>query len=340
MNATPRLDPTHPLAVALAAGRDRYNALFEAARTRHDALDGADVLAVLAETVAPLVDEATASSVLDAIYPMVLDGVGRAWIGPSVRQPEVGAAWSIALAGCRRQIEPEPSRLAVALLKALRTLSDTTGAQPLRWAQRLADLSELADSTDALLDAGAVLAWREGLVRIRTAALRASSRLDPTLALAALGVDTSHTPAELMTALGQLEANPWLTPEEAFEPPRPGGELAIQAVCGGFRGFDGPFLAPPTLAASTSGIVASDGDRWFRLHADVFGIAFERISDFNAGSTPEDRPQIRSDGVVRWGEQSTWFDELANAPCAASTATTLAVVIPTSHRIALIAPTR
>ncbi|MEO0559897.1 MAG: hypothetical protein AAF170_17140, partial [Bacteroidota bacterium] len=308
-----------------------------AARARHDALEGSDVLAVLAETVAPLVEEDIASSTLDTLYPLVLNGVGRAWIGPSARQPEVGAAWSVALAGCRRQFHAEPSRLATALLKALRTLADTPGAQPLRWAQRLADLSERADSTDALLDAGSVLAWREGFVRIRTAALRASSGLNPTLALAALGVATSHTPAELMTALDQLEADPWLTPEQAFEPTRPGGELAIQTVCGGFRGFDGPFLTPPTLVASSSGIIASDGDRWFRLHADVFGTAFERISDFDAESTPDDHPSIQPDGTIRWNGQQQMFHELASAPSAASTATTLAVVIPASHRIALIA---
>ena len=340
MSSTPRLDPTHPLARALAAGRERYTVLFEAARARHDGLDGADVLEVLANTVAPIVEEANARALLDALYPIVLDATGRAWIGPSARQPEVGAAWAVALAGSQRQLAHDPNRLATALLQAIRTLAKASGAQPLRWADRLSELATHADTTDALLDAGAVLAWREGLIRLRSAALRASSRLAPTLALVALGVDTAHTPAELMTALGQLEADPWLTPEQAFEPPRARNELAIQAVCGGFRGFDGPFLKPPTLVASSSGIVASDGDRWFRLHADVFGTAFERIRDFDAESTSDDTPRIRSDGVVRWGERSQWFDELANAPSAASTATTLAVVIPNSHRIALIAPAR
>lgn len=335
-----RLDPTHPLAIALAAGRDRYNAMFEAARARHDALEGANVLAVLAETIAPLADQDNASTMLDGLYPIVLDATGRAWIGPSARQPEVGAAWRTALAGCRHQLKAEPSRLATALLKALRTLADTPAAQLLRWADRLAGLSELADSTDALLDAGAVLAWREGLVRLRTAALRASSRLNPTLALSALGVDTSRTPAELMTALSQLEADPWLTPEQAVEPPGRRAELAVQTVCGGFRGFDGPFLAPPTLVASSRGIVASDGDRWFRLHADVFGTAFERISDFDAESTTEYHPSIQPDGTVWWNGRKQTFLELASAPSAASTATTLAVVIPESHRIALIAPVR
>ncbi|GAB5537509.1 MAG: hypothetical protein Rubg2KO_37580 [Rubricoccaceae bacterium] len=347
MSGSPLLDPTHPLAVALAAGRDRYNALFEAARARHDALEGADVLAVLAETVAPLVKENTASATLDALYPIVLDATGRAWIGPSARQPEVGGAWTVALAGCRRQLatadlrfEVDPSRVATALLQAIRTLAKTSGAQPLRWADRLADLSELATSTDALLDAGAVLAWREGLVRLRAAALRASSRLDPTLALAALGVDTTHTPAELMTALGQLEANPWLTPAQAFEPPSARTELAIQAICGGFRGFGGPFLVPPTLVASSSGTVASDGDRWFRLHADVFGTAFERIHDFETDSTGDDTLGIQPDGRLQWGNWKGTFHELARSMSAASTATTLAVVIPNSHRIALIAPSR
>lgn len=338
MNA-PRLDPAHPLAVALAAGRDRYNAQFEAARARLDGLDGADVLVVLAETVAPLADapEADASALLDALYPLVLDATGRAWIGPGARQPEVGAAWTDALVRCRRHVERDPARMSSALLHALRTLAATPGAQPLRWSARLGALADQAETVDALLDAGAILAWREGLVRLREAAIRVASRLPPRLALLALGVEPD--PARLGAlpeALPRLRTDPWCTPEAAFEPSRADATPEIRAVCGGFRGFGGPFLRPPTLAASTAGIVASDGDRWFRLHADVFGTAFERIADFEAMDMPGS-PSIRSDGRVDWGARRVRLDALAGSPSTAATATTLAVVLPTSHRIALIA---
>jgi len=335
---TPRLNSTHPLARALANDRERYNALFEAARARHDGLDGTDALAVLADTVAPLVEEETASSMLDALYPLVLDATGRAWIGPRARQPEVGAAWTVALAGCRRQLERDPVRLATALLQALRMLAKTADAQPLRWADRLSELATRADTTDDLLNAGAVLAWREGLVRLRTAALRTSSTLPPPLALAALGV--TGTPAhrdELAMALNRLRDNPWLSPPKAFEGTQSAAELAIRTVCGGFRGFGGPFVRPPTLVASSSGLIASDGDYWFRLHADVFGTAFERISDFDAVSPTDDAPTIGTSGMVRWGDREQEFPELASSKESAATGTMLAVGIPNSHRIVLIA---
>ena len=329
----------HPLARAVAADRDRYNALFEAARARHDVLDGADVLAVLADTVAPLVDGGNASSMLDAFYPLVLDATGRAWIGPNARQPDVGAAWSVALVGCRRQLESDPIRLATALLQAIRQLAKVPEAQPLRWADRLSELAEHAATADELLNAGAVLAWREGLVRLRSAALRSSAALPPLLALAALGVaNTSVHQDELATALDRLRSDPWLTPEAAFEPTRSERQLAIRAICGGFRGFGGPFLRPPTVVASSNGLIASDGDRWFRLHADVFGTAFERIHDFDAESTSDNDAWIGTSGILKWGDHETKIDGLPYATSQAATDTTLAAVIPNSHRIALIAP--
>ena len=339
MNTAPRLEPTHPLAVALAADRERYNALFEVARARHDTLDGGDVAAVLAETLAPLVEGDKASPVLDALFPFVLDAVGKAHIGPSARQPDIDVAWRQALLGSRRHLERDPARLATAILTALRTLAATPGAQPLRWARRFAELASLAATADELLNAGAVLAWREGLARLRTAALRTSSELPSALALSALGVpDTSGHRDALATALDRLRSNPWRTPEQAFTTPRGDAELALQRVCGGFRGFGGPFLRPPTVVASSSGLIASDGDRWFRLHADVFGTAFERIGDFEAESTVDHAPWIGTSGVVQWGNRQTKINGLAHVMSQAATETTLAAVIPKSHRIALIAP--
>ena len=332
----PALDPAHPLAIELASDRERYNALFEAARARYDALEGADVLAALG-AAAPAVEGPEAGRIARALYPVVLGAVGRAQIGPRARQPEVAAAWTQALATCRAHVARDPARVASALLAALGTIGATPGAQPSRWARRLGRLAAGAETTDALLDAGAVLAWREGLARYRAAALGACGRLTRATALAALGVpDTSAHRDGLAMALDRLRADPWCRPEAAFQPDAP-RRLAVQAVCGGFVGYGGPFLRPPALAATARGIVASDGEATVRLHADVFGTAFERVGPDDAIARGRGGPRIGRRGIVEWGGQRERFEALAGSERVARSPTTLAVGIPGSHRIALLA---
>ncbi|MEM0961728.1 MAG: hypothetical protein AAGK21_04190 [Bacteroidota bacterium] len=332
-----RLAPDHPLAVALAADRQRVNAQFEAARARRPGLDGAAVLDALADLVGPLAEEAevvggeTVGAVLDALVPLVLETVGRG----EVEGTPAGQAWARALHGCRAHVVRSPRRVARALLQAVRRLARTDGADAVRWADRLASLADHAPTAGALLDAGAVLAWREGMARLRTGALRVAASLPPPLALAALGVPDAPTDA-LPRVLDSLYADPWLAPVEALRQRSEATGLQIRAVCGGFAGFGGPFVRPPELATDARGVVATDGDRWWRLHADVFGAAFQRI-DAPGPATPSPVPML-TNGRVSWRGHTADFPQLAGRPGAVATDEMLAVVIPQSHRVAVIAP--
>ena len=339
----PRLDPSHPLARALDAHRDGVNAAFETVRQRRGGLDSAAALAVLADGLGPVVealDRARPEAVEDvvrALVPVVFDAAAQSRLGLGARIPGIGEAWRTALAGQPDALAAQPARLATAVLHAARTIADTPGADVGRWGERLGALP-CSPAVDALLNAGAVLAWREGLVRLRPAALEVSARLDAPLALAALGVaDTVEHRAGLVEALGRLGADPWLRPDEAFRD-RGRGALVVRTVCGGFAGFDGPFAHPPQVTAEDGDVVASDGTGRWRLVADVFGAAFQRLPLGDASAEPgPSGVSIGATGRIRWGDRSATIDALAGAPSAAAGPHTLAVVVPDSHRIALIA---
>ena len=340
---TPRLDPSHPLARALDADRASANAAFETVRQQRGGLDAAVALAVLADDLGPVVEALdrarpeTVEAVVRALVPVVFDAAAQGRMGPSARMPEVGAAWRTALVGQPDALAAQPARLATALLHAARTIAETPGADVRRWAERFASLPE-PPTVEALLDAGAVLAWREGLVRLRLAALGVCARLYGPLALAALGVeDTEAHRAGLADALGRLGADPWLRPDEAFRG-RGRRALAVRTVCGGFVGFGGPFSCPPEVGTDGDDLVASDGAGRWRLVADVFGTAFHRLP---ASDAPAQRGlsgvEIGAAGRIRWGDRSATLDALAGAVSAAAGDHTLAVVVPDSHHIALIA---
>ena len=107
-------------------------------------------------------------------------------------------------------------------------------------------------------------------------------------------------------------------------------------MCGGFVGFGGPFARPPQVAADGDGLTATDGAGRWRIVADVFGTAFVRI-DGPADPLAGGAVYVGADGRVRWGGRDRVVPGLAGAPSAAASATTAAVVVPDSHRIALLA---
>src|SRR5262249_15653263 len=105
-----------------------------------------------------------------------------------------------------------------------------------------------------------------------------------------------------------------------------------------FRGFGGLFLAPPTIGALGSQFIVRDGDNRWLLTADLFGATFHRTDDAKLvqGSGPF---QLDRSGKVSLGRASKVFTELADFTSLAANETTLAVTIPLSHAVYLIALT-
>lgn len=255
-------------AAVLEDRRERYNAAFTAARHRRPALKGPAFLEHLRLRVDPIVAamplEGRAPA-CDALYDLSLELVGCDLFN---RYPAVSEGWRRLLPHVAPLLAANPRRLAASLTNALSNLSEQ-GARATWWLERMLTLR--VGDVDTLLSVGQVLAWRAGLPHYRAGALDLCARLDP--ALTGVGGD-----------LDALRADPWLTPDN----PDPGARPRVVFRVGGFRGFGGPFIAPPEVRyAGDNRFFVGDGECWWLLIADGYGTSLHRLAQEPAGLCSE-----------------------------------------------------
>lgn len=258
-----------------------------------------------------------------------------------------------------------PARLPAALSNAIERLGPSGPA----WLAAIGDAAEHATDPEALLSAGAVLAWRLGEPRLRHGALRAAERLPPALLLHALAVPDWPLPAArlLWTALSR---DGWLRPEQILDAPtldaldampddeqlRLGDRLALRRQdapleaweevgrVGEFVGFGGRFARPPVVVAAASPhllFVAVDTDA-YRLDADAYGAVATPLPLDEVPGLGDDAPSTTAAPEAL----GRTVDKLARAAAAAGATSMIAgagVVAWTSrdsHRVRVMLPPR
>lgn len=326
-----------PLADALEAGRGRYNAEFALARHRTPGLDPAAFSAHLRQTVAPITEAVfgvapdRVREVVDVLYEFSLELVGK---GTFERYPPVLQGWRELLVGLAACLAAEPRLFAGSVSNALHNLASTPGARAAQWIEGMLDLGYGCPDTTQVLEAGKVLAWKAGLAQYRAGALQVCRSLSPEIALSALGLGGAP-PENLDRILHHLETDRWLTPEQAAAPgPR---RLRVTTRAGAFRGFGGLFLRPPTVTSVGEELFVTDGEGCWSLHADAYGSVFQRVAQAPAGvSTPGGYRLVN--GMVHAPDgQHGQFSQFQKAVSAAGTQHTLAVTVPHSHAVYLVA---
>jgi hypothetical protein len=260
----------------LAAQRTGLNGRFRLAQRRFPQLDAAVVLALCRELLPGLAGDGEAGSVelFSSVYDLILLHAGRGILAPAGGDSSaLGVLLRETFPRLRRLLLARPQYMPAALSNAVENL----GARGIELARGLATVADDLADGNALLDAGALLAWRLGESRLRQQALTRAGQLPPRVVRVALGIDC---PDEAVPGLlAGLAADGWCRPEDLLTPPRPAkAETAwsLSARLGNFRGFDGHFLRPPLLL--DPGARASRHRFWvrsetatYRLDADVFG---------------------------------------------------------------------
>jgi hypothetical protein len=331
--------------------RARFNARFAEARRFQPRLDSEMFKEHLRSTVAPIVEAADRAAsekteiVVEVLYDLSLDLLGKEFLGPNSRYPFIVDGWRSLLPRLPRFVAESPRAFVGSVTNALYNLSITPGARPGEWAASLLKLAEVCPDAPTLLKAAQVAAWRAGLAHYRLPALKLCRELPPTVAFTALDLAPQANHPPLGSLIDLLKADPWLRPESNLQSPI--SNLQIVSRVGAFRGFGGLFLTPPKVTSTPEGqFVVWDGDQAWLLTADLFGATLHRMDSAARPEKGQPCSHFQIDPTGRVSKipvrrqkltQSQTFSELAGFTTATDNSTTLAVTTPLSHAVYLIA---
>jgi hypothetical protein len=329
---------------ALERNRATLNARFAAAQAGGSRIDPAAFMEHLGEVVEPIVRGVAAEfaekvdATTLALYDLSLELFAATLLGPESTCPPIAIVWRKLLPRLPRLLAREPGRLAGSLTNAVYNLASTPGTRADEWIERMIALAPLPHDVHSYLDCGKILAWRAGMAQYREGALATARQLDPPLATRALGLPEGTSAADLAGVIDRLAENPWISPTYALANAADPRRLRIALRAGAFRGFGGTFLRPPSVAFEHDHFLVSDGESTWMLLADLHGSTLQRIDNpphkqnWTAAAIQAD-----PDGTLRWGDATARFEELAGFSSHASDDKTLAITLPTSHHVFLLA---
>jgi len=344
MNTTSSPVLSEPFVVALKADREGLNARFTERRLAGRQVDAGTFLEHLASVVDPIVrgvaaafPERTRVAVRE-LYELSLDLFGASLLGSRAKLPQVDALWRKLLPSLGKLLAREPARLAASLSNAAYNLAQQPDARPDWWTEELREISADCGSVEELLECGKVLAWRAGMAQYRLAALKTARNLAPVLAARVLRLPRMTLAEQLPAVLDRLKHDPWLPAEQAAGSVKEAKTIAPVRTVGAFRGFGGAFLRPPKVTSAEGRLWVGDSESFWQLQADVYGWHLQRCG-VGAGPASQGWQNIEIDhqGTVRWQELTARFPDLAEATSFACDGTTLAVTVPTSHHVFLLA---
>lgn len=327
-----------PLAASLERQRGLLNALFAAGRRQHRRLDPTALAEHLRAAVDPIARAVEAAApdrldpVVEELFRLSVELVGRQLLGPQARAPGIGRVWTELLPALAPQLAQAPERVVVCLSNAAAALEAEPGFDLGAWMRTLREGAPLCPAAEELLTLGLVLPWRLGLAHHRASALGRLAALPPAALRWVLG-RPPQSPEPLEALLAPLQ-DPWGWPG-AQGPAR----LGLVARVGGFVGLGGPFGSPPRVIGLGGQLFTFDEDQVWSLHADRCGATLRRW-----GPALPDAPEdpglgggLDPDGTARLGAHARRFPELKGASAWACDGRTLAVSLPHSHRVVVLA---
>ena len=338
----------HPAFVdALTAKRDSFNQRFRFACSQGTALDRESFFEHLEKRVEPIVAAVSANypertrDVTSDLYDVSLDLFRTGYFGRETRLPQLDQLWLTILPKLPHLISRDAHRVAGSLSNAVVNIVSQKNANHDRWISELERVGSRCQSTNELMDTSSVLAWRSGMAQLREVALTKLESLPRALAFEILNAPADTKPTELDRWTADMRSNRW------WDPVASSGQWSnIREVhrVSGFRGFGGHMLQSPSVFFKNDAIYVSDDKNVWRLFGDCYGWYLH----LQAGATPftstdkknaklETQVNIDTAGVVHWHGKRLGFDYLASSSSQAFDGSTLAITLPDSFQVFLIA---
>lgn len=337
------------LAETLDADREMFNAMFVEFRMSGHEIDPAIFLSHIARAIDPVtvriadvLPERTRVAVRE-LYRISLSLFASSLLGSNARIHEIPEMFERLFPAIPAHIARDPSRVVASLCNAVYNLASQNGARAKEWMDRLIQIAPACEDANALLDCGKLLAWQSGMAQYRDDAIATARKMPTELATRLLTPSSDLSRERLDALLDRLQRDPWAKSETDTETVSSSGTNSGSIHCvrtlGAFRGFGGDFLSPPTVCCSETGLHVTDGKAHWDLIADAYGTFLHRCHPRKPRRPADRSPTIFADGKVSWDDRSAFFPELAKSSSRAFDGTTLAVTLPTSHQIYLLACT-
>jgi hypothetical protein len=332
-----------PMAESLKRNRASFNTRFAMALRGGARIDIEAFQSHLATTVDAIVRQ-VANQFAEKVdittltlFDLSLELFSEKLLGPDSSEPAIHDAWHMLLPQIPQLVARNPRRIAASVTNAVHQIAANPDARPAEWISRMAALGPQCDDVLQFLQLGQVIAWVSGCPQFRRDALQLARTLPLEIQVALLDCDQKTPQNRIVQAIDSVAANPW-QPLTAVLTDLNRQRIRIVRQAGGFRGFEGPFLRPPVVASIGSQLVASDGHDCWTMYADVYGCQFVR----STATIPErgrltGSLKLSAKGTVNWDGASTTLSELADWNSAACDGQTLAVTIPSSHHVFLVA---
>lgn len=336
----------HPaLAAALREDREALNQRFQVRQRLGANLNAADFQRHLRTTVNELVGKVAVAQpercrvVANALFDVSLDLFSAGLLGPQAKHQHVSAAWRDVLPPAITLLAHDPFRVAGCVSNAVDCLASHPSGRPAQWIGMMGRLASDCDGVAQFLEAGKVAAWKAGLVQYRAAALAIARQLPRKASAPLLGLPVNVAEDGFQRQLDRLDADRWYKPR-GTDPETAARSPRLVGTTGGFRGFGGPCLRPPTVAVQGNRLFVTDGDATWRLLADAYGVLWNRVAPLSTSAASSGEPPgvvWDASGGVSWHGKRAHFADLADASSHACDGQTLAVTVPTSHYVFLVA---
>lgn len=357
---TPDAKPLHTAFVAaLEADRDSLNQRFRTQSLQGPPLDASAFFEHLVQRVEPLVAATHAHfpersrSVTTELYGVSLDLFRAGYWGRESRLPALNQLWEQTLPSLAPLVAREPNRVAGALSNALIHVAQQQDTLAREWLARLSSLGGRCQSVNQLLAITMVLAWRCGMAQLREGALERLARLPADLAAPCMRVDEVFAgeakaidESAWQVTLERLRRDRWSDTNDLQTSHVP----VLAKYVGAFRGFGGSFMRPPIVFLHQTHLMVTDQTTVWRLFADAYGWHLQRqgnaddfaLPDLQPGkrlAVTDAEPVLSNDGRLRWNGYDQRFAYLAGASSHAFDGQTLAVTLPTSFHVFIVACT-
>lgn len=333
-------------AQALKNNRDKLNTKFAYARHASPTLEAEAFKEHLRLMVEPIVEAVNrvapknVDEVLIALYDFSLDLMSKGMVGAETRYPALMRGWNQIFAQFPHLLAQDPATFAGSISNALYNLSINQNTRPDFWINEMLSLGWNCSDVQSFLEVGKIVAWRSGMAHYREGALEICLTMDVKLARAALCInDGSDTPIEVV--IERLKQDPWLAPWAASHEAQRNKRLKITSTVGAFRGYGGLFVSPPEVFLSNNDFYVFDNEYCWLMTADIFGATLHRVGTYipEPDKTRGKDFKIDKSGRVNRADYQMIFPELQAPSSSAANEKTLAVTVPISFGVYLVALT-